>query len=36
MIVKNPTDKDIEVSIEGTEYLLPANGELRGVLAEHA
>lgn len=36
MRIINPTDSAIEVSIEGTKYVLPAEGELSGVRIEHA
>lgn len=36
MIVKNPTNSDLEVKIEGIEYIAPAMGEAKNVLPEHA
>lgn len=36
MIVKNPTDNDIAVRINGNEYFVPANDEIAGVLAADA
>lgn len=31
MIVKNPTDKQIEVRIYGENYVLPANGQIDNI-----
>ena len=36
MIVKNPTPNDLEVRIDGIDYVAPANGEVSNVLPEHA
>lgn len=36
MIVKNPTDKEISVTIKGSTYTVPANGENSNVNDEHA
>ncbi len=36
MIVKNPTPNEIAVKIDGIDYVVPASGELSGVLEEHA
>jgi len=36
MIVKNPTPNDITVKIEGIEYTVLGNDELKNVPAEHA
>lgn len=36
MIVKNPTNHDIQVQIEGANYFVEANGEISGVIPEHA
>jgi hypothetical protein len=31
MIIQNPIDKEIRVTIFGVEYVLPANGELKNI-----
>ena len=36
MIVKNPTNTDLEVQIDGNVYSVEANGETAGVPAVHA
>lgn len=36
MTIKNPTDKNVRVVIQGTEYAVPANGEKKGVRDDHA
>jgi len=36
MIIKNPTDKDVAIVIEGHDYVVSANGELAGLREEHA
>jgi hypothetical protein len=36
MKIVNPTDSDVYVVIEGTEYSIPARGEITGVKEEHA
>jgi hypothetical protein len=36
MIVKNPTKSDITVKIDGTEYSVAAESEIKGVYPAHA
>lgn len=36
MVVTNPTDQDINVSIKGTDYFLAANSSIKGVKESHA
>lgn len=36
MIVKNPTDSDVKIQIDGIFYEVGANDELEGVKPEHA
>ena len=36
MIVKNPTNNRIEVRIQGVDYVVEANDEIKGVPAAHA
>jgi hypothetical protein len=36
MVVTNPTDQDITVSIKGNEYFVAANSSISGVKESHA
>lgn len=36
MIVKNPTKDRIEVRIQGVDYVVEGNGEVKGVPVQHA